>query len=185
MHAMGDKERPFVPLRIAVLTISDTRDESSDTSGQVLIERLQTAGHALAERSIVRDDIYRMRAIVSRWIADENVNAILTTGGTGLTGRDRTPEAIRPLLDKEIEGFGEMFRAISYEEIRTSTLQSRAFAGIANATFIFCLPGSTGACRDAWDGILGAQLDYRHMPCNFVEIMPRLDEHLRRGGAKA
>lgn len=176
MHAMGDKERPFVPLRIAVLTISDTRDESSDTSGQVLIERLQTAGHALAERAIVRDDIYRMRAIVSRWIADENVNAILTTGGTGLTGRDRTPEAIRPLLDKEIEGFGEMFRAISYEEIRTSTLQSRAFAGIANATFIFCLPGSTGACRTAWDRLIKDQLDYRNRPCNLVEMLPRLLE---------
>jgi len=124
----------------------------------------------------VRDDIYRMRAIVSRWIADENVNAILTTGGTGLTGRDRTPEAIRPLLDKEIEGFGEMFRAISYEEIRTSTLQSRAFAGIANATFIFCLPGSTGACRTAWDRLIKDQLDYRSRPCNLVEMLSRLLE---------
>lgn len=124
----------------------------------------------------MRDDIYRMRAIVSRWIADENVNAILTTGGTGLTGRDRTPEAIRPLLDKEIEGFGEMFRAISYEEIRTSTLQSRAFAGIANATFIFCLPGSTGACRTAWDRLIKDQLDYRSRPCNLVEMLSRLLE---------
>jgi molybdenum cofactor biosynthesis protein B len=176
MQSRGDKERPFVPLRIAVLTISDTRDESTDTSGQALIERLQTAGHVLAERAVVRDDIYRMRAIVSRWIADDNVNAILTTGGTGLTGRDRTPEAIRPLLDKEIEGFGEMFRSISYEEIRTSTLQSRAFAGIANATFIFCLPGSTGACRTAWDRLIKDQLDYRNRPCNLVEMLPRLLE---------
>lgn len=171
-----EKEPPFVPLRIAVLTISDTRDESTDTSGQALIERLQTAGHALAERAIVRDDIYRMRAIISRWIADDNVNAVLTTGGTGLTGRDRTPEAIRPLLDKEIEGFGEMFRAISYEEIRTSTLQSRAFAGIARDTFIFCLPGSTGACRTAWDRLIKDQLDYRNRPCNLVEMLPRLLE---------
>ena len=176
MQAKGDKERPFVPLRIAVLTISDTRDESSDTSGQALIERLQTVGHVLAERAIIRDDIYQVRAIVSRWVADDKVNAILTTGGTGLTGRDRTPEAIRPLLDKEIEGFGEMFRAISYEEIRTSTLQSRAFAGIARDTFIFCLPGSTGACRTAWDRLIKDQLDYRNRPCNLVEMLPRLLE---------
>ena len=176
MQAKGDKERPFVPLRIAVLTISDTRDESSDTSGQALIDRLQTAGHVLAERAIMRDDIYQVRAIVSRWVADDKVNAILTTGGTGLTGRDRTPEAIRPLLDKEIEGFGEMFRAISYEEIRTSTLQSRAFAGIARDTFIFCLPGSTGACRTAWDRLIRDQLDYRNRPCNLVEMLPRLLE---------
>ncbi len=176
MQSRGDKERPFVPLRIAVLTISDTRDESNDTSGQALIERLQIAGHVLAERAIVRDDIYRMRAIVSRWIADDNVNAILTTGGTGLTGRDRTPEAIRPLLEKEIDGFGEIFRAISYEEIRTSTLQSRAFAGIANATIIFCLPGSTGACRTAWDRLIQDQLDYRNRPCNLVEMLPRMLE---------
>ena len=174
--AKGDKERPFVPLRIAVLTISDTRDESSDTSGQALIERLQTVGHVLAERAIMRDDIYQVRAIVSRWVADDKVNAILTTGGTGLTGRDRTPEAIRPLLDKEIEGFGETFRAISYEEIRTSTLQSRAFAGIVRDTFIFCLPGSTGACRTAWDRLIRDQLDYRNRPCNLVEMLPRLLE---------
>ncbi len=176
MQAKGDKERPFVPLRIAVLTISDTRDESSDTSGQALIERLQTVGHVLAERAIIRDDIYQVRAIVSRWVADDKVNAILTTGGTGLTGRDRTPEAIRPLLDKEIEGFGETFRAISYEEIRTSTLQSRAFAGIVRDTFIFCLPGSTGACRTAWDRLIRDQLDYRNRPCNLVEMLPRLLE---------
>ncbi len=176
MQAKGDKERPFVPLRIAVLTISDTRDESSDTSGQALIERLQTVGHVLAERAIMRDDIYQVRAIVSRWVADDKVNAILTTGGTGLTGRDRTPEAIRPLLDKEIEGFGETFRAISYEEIRTSTLQSRAFAGIVRDTFIFCLPGSTGACRTAWDRLIRDQLDYRNRPCNLVEMLPRLLE---------
>ncbi|MDA8364721.1 MAG: molybdenum cofactor biosynthesis protein B [Gammaproteobacteria bacterium] len=176
MHAGGDKERPFVPLRIAVLTISDTRDEKSDTSGQALIERLQAAGHVLAERAIMRDDIYQMRAIVSRWVADDKVNAVLTTGGTGLTGRDRTPEAIRPLLDKVIEGFGETFRAISYEEIRTSTLQSRAFAGIARDTFIFCIPGSTGACRTAWDRLIKDQLDYRNRPCNLVEMLPRLLE---------
>ena len=171
-----DKEPLFVPLRIAVLTISDTRDEATDTSGQTLAERLVAAGHQLAERIIVPDDIYRIRAIMSRWIADETVTAVLTTGGTGLTGRDRTPEAIRPLLDKEIEGFGELFRAISHQEIKTSTLQSRAFAGIANATFLFCLPGSTGACRTAWDHLIKDQLDYRNRPCNLVEMLPRMLE---------
>mgnify|MGYP000002783610 CR=1 FL=1 len=166
----------FIPLRIAVLTISDTRDEHSDTSGQTLIERLQTAGHRLTERAIVRDDIYRMRAVVSRWIAADDVQAILTTGGTGLTGRDNTVRALKPLLDKEIDGFGELFRMISYEEIGTSTLQSRAFAGIARDTFIFCLPGSTGACRTAWDKIIRFQLDRRTTPCNLVEMLPRLQE---------
>ena len=169
-------EPPFVPLRIAVLTISDTRDERSDTSGQALIDRLQAAGHALAERAIVRDDIYQMRAIVSRWIADDDVQAIVTTGGTGLTGRDNTVRALKPLLDKEIDGFGELFRMISYEEIGTSTLQSRAFAGIARNTFIFCLPGSTSACRTAWDKIIRFQLDRRTAPCNLVEMLPRLQE---------
>ena len=178
--AMGAKcsgaDAAFVPLHIAVLTVSDTRNETTDTSGLALIERLQDAGHRLAARAIVRDDIYRLRAVVSQWIVDDGVQAIITTGGTGLTGRDNTPQALRPLLDKEIEGFGELFRAISYEEIKTSTLQSRAFAGIARNTLIFCLPGSTGACRTGWDRIIKDQLDHRHRPCNLVEMLPRLLE---------
>jgi molybdenum cofactor biosynthesis protein B len=174
---MRPDEKPlFVPLSIAVLTISDSRDMATDTSGQALVDRLAIAGHLLAERLIVPDDIYRIRAVVTHWIADDTVNAVLTTGGTGLTGRDRTPEAIRPLLDKEIDGFGEMFRAISYQEIKTSTLQSRAFAGISNTTFIFCLPGSTGACRTAWDHLIKDQLDSRNRPCNLVEMLPCLLE---------
>ncbi len=171
-----DGERVFMPLNIAVLTISDSRNESTDTSGQALVERLQQAGHRLVERAIAPDDIYQIRAFLSRCIADGSVHAVITTGGTGLTGRDRTPEAIRPLLDREIEGFGELFRAISYAEIRTSTLQSRAFAGIANGTFIFCLPGSTRACCTGWDQIIQHQLDHRNGPCNLVEILPRLLE---------
>lgn len=172
----GGDAPEFIPLRIAVLTISDTRDERNDTSGQALIEALQKDGHRLAERAIVRDDIYQMRAIVSRWIADDAVQAILTTGGTGLTGRDNTVRALKLLLDKEIDGFGELFRMISYEEIGTSTLQSRAFAGIAHNTFIFCLPGSTGACRTGWNKIIRFQLDHSTMPCNLVEMLPRLQE---------
>ena len=170
------KERAFVPLDIAVLTVSDTRTEENDTSGKTLAERLVKAGHRLAEKAIVADDIYAIRAIVSRWIADPGVQVVITTGGTGVTGRDGTPEAIKILLDKELEGFGELFRAISFEEIQTSTIQSRALGGVANATFIFCVPGSSGACRTAWDKLIQHQLDYRTRPCNFVELMPRLNE---------
>jgi len=169
-------EREFIPLNIAVLTISDTRTEKEDKSGALLVERLRSAGHHLAEKSIVTDDVYRIRATMARWIADADVQAIISTGGTGVTGRDGTPEAVRPLLDKEIPGFGEVFRMLSYEQIKTSTLQSRALAGVANATYVFCLPGSSGACRDAWDKIISAQLDYRTRPCNLVELMPRLLE---------
>ena len=176
-HPMtSESERRFIPLQIAVLTVSDTRDENTDTSGKTLVERLTRAGHRLAEKAIVPDDIYRIRAVVSRWIADPNVQVVLTTGGTGVTGRDGTPEAVQPLLDKEIEGFGETFRMLSYAEIGSSTIQSRALAGVANGTYIFCLPGSSGACRTAWDRLIEAQLDYRTRPCNLVELMPRLLE---------
>jgi molybdenum cofactor biosynthesis protein B len=164
----------FVPLTLCVLTVSDTRDASNDTSGDYLIEALLAAGHQLHERALVNDDRYRMRAIVSQWIADEAVDGVLITGGTGFTGRDSTPEAIEPLLDKIMPGFGEMFRAISIEEIGTSSLQSRAFAGLANQTFIFCLPGSTSACRTAWENIIRAQLDARTRPCNLANLRPRL-----------
>ncbi len=169
-------EREFLPLAIAVLTVSDTRTEDDDTSGRILVERLTAAGHRLADRAIVPDNIYRIRAVVSGWIADPAVAVVLITGGTGMTGRDSTPEAVRPLLDKEITGFGELFRMLSWEEIGASTLQSRALGGLANATFVFCLPGSTGACRTGWDRILQAQLDARTQPCNFVELLPRLRE---------
>jgi molybdenum cofactor biosynthesis protein B len=170
------KERQFIPLNIAILTVSDTRTEDNDISGKLLVQRLTEAGHKLAEKAIVRDDVYRIRATVSRWIADDDVNVIISTGGTGVTGRDGTPEAIKPLLDKEIEGFGEVFRAVSYEQIKTSTLQSRALAGSVNGTYIFCVPGSSGACRTAWDQVIAPQLDYRTRPCNLVELMPRLLE---------
>ena len=169
-------ERAFIPLPISVLTISDSRTAADDRSGNILVERLGAAGHRLHARSIVPDDIYRIRAVVSAWIADPQCSVILTTGGTGVTGRDGTPEAVAPLLDKLIDGFGEMFRVLSYEQIKTSTLQSRAIAGVANGTYIFCLPGSSGACRLAWDSIISAQLDYRTRPCNLVELMPRLLE---------
>lgn len=169
-------ERAFRPLDIAVLTISDTRTEENDTSGALLAERIVAAGHRLAARKLEKDDIYRIRAIVSAWIADPAVQAVITTGGTGLTGRDGTPEAIAPLLDKEVGGFGELFRAYSLEEIGTSTLNSRALGGVANGTFVFCLPGSTGACATGWDRILAAQLDCRTKPCNFVDLIPRLTE---------
>lgn len=168
--------REFIPLNVAVLTISDSRTEEDDTSGKVLVGRLTEAGHRLAEKQIVPDDLYQIRAVLSRWVADPEVHAVLTTGGTGITGRDGTPEAIKPLLDKEIEGFGEMFRMLSYESIKTSTLQSRAVAGVANGTFIFCLPGSSGACRDGWDKLIQDQLDHRTGPCNLVMLMPRLHE---------
>ena len=169
-------EQNFIPVNIALLTVSDTRTTENDTSGKVLRERLQDAGHQLAEQCIVIDDIYQIRATVSQWIANPDIQVVITTGGTGVTGRDGTPEAIKVLLDKEIEGFGELFRQISYQDIKTSTVQSRAVAGVANGTFIFCLPGSTGACRTGWDEILKDQLDARHRPCNFVELMPRLLE---------
>jgi len=175
-YAHGGGAREFLPIGIAVLTVSDSRDEQSDKSGRLLAERLTRAGHRLAEKAIVPDDVYRIRAIVSRWIADPQVNAVITTGGTGVTGRDGTPEAIRPLLDKVLDGFGEMFRSISYADIKTSTLQSRALAGVANATYVFCVPGSSGACATAWDTLIEAQLDYRTRPCNLVELMPRLLE---------
>lgn len=169
-------EREFIPLNIAVLTVSDTRSEKDDKSGALLVERLKSAGHQLAAKAIVRDDVYAIRAQVSSWIADPDVQVVITTGGTGVTGRDGTPESVQPLLDKEIPGFGEIFRVLSYEQIKTSTLQSRAIAGVANATYVFCLPGSSGACKDAWDKIISAQLDYRTRPCNLVELMPRLIE---------
>lgn len=167
---------PFIPVNIAVLTISDSRTEENDTSGKVLVERAEAAGHRIVDKRIVADDIYQIRAALSIWIADDEVNAIITTGGTGVTGRDGTPEAVKPLLDKEIEGFGELFRMISYEEIKTSTVQSRALSGVANGTYLFCLPGSSGACRTGWDRLINDQLDSRHRPCNLVELMPRLLE---------
>jgi molybdopterin adenylyltransferase len=169
-------ERKFKPLNIAVMTVSDTRTAADDTSGDVLVKLLTEAGHMLTEKRIVPDDIYRVRAAVSQWIADDSINAVITTGGTGITGRDSTPEAVKVLLDKEIEGFGEVFRAVSYEEIGTSTIASRALSGVANATYIFCLPGSTGACRTGWGKIIRHQLDYRTRPCNLVELMPRVLE---------
>ena len=170
------KQPNFLPLRISVLVVSDTRTEETDTSGKIFAERLTEAGHSLAEKCIVPDDIYQIRAVLSRWIVDPAVDIILTTGGTGLTGRDGTPEAVIPLFDKVIEGFGEMFRQISYDEISTSTIQSRVTAGVANGTYIFCLPGSSGACRTGWDKILSTQLDIRSRPCNFAEMLPRLTE---------
>ena len=167
-------------LSVAVLTVSDTRTEETDTSGKILVEKLTEAGHTLSDKKIVIDDKYKLRATVSNWIADDVTQVILVTGGTGFTERDSTPDAITPLLDREIPGFGELFRQISFQQIGTSTIQSRACAGVAGGTYLFALPGSPGACRDGWDGILIHQLDYRHMPCNFVEIMPRLEEHKRR-----
>ena len=175
-YAHGGGEREFVPVGIAVLTVSDSRNEQTDKSGKLLVDRLAAAGHRLADKVIVPDDIYQIRAVVSRWIADPDVNAVITTGGTGVTGRDGTPEAVLPLLDKVLEGFGEMFRSISYADIKTSTLQSRALAGVANATYVFCVPGSSGACATAWDELIKAQLDIRTRPCNLVELMPRLLE---------
>lgn len=164
-------------LGITVMTVSDTRTAENDTSGDTLVSRAEQAGHRVIERCIVPDDIYRIRAEVARWIADERVEVVLTTGGTGLTGRDGTPEAITPLLDKLIDGFGEVFRAISFEEIGTSSLQSRAIAGVANGTVVFCLPGSTGACRTGWDRLIRDQLDIDNRPCNLAELLPRLREH--------
>jgi molybdenum cofactor biosynthesis protein B len=179
-----DESRPFVPLKIAVLTMSDTRSLAQDSSGALLAERIQAAGHTVADRQIARDDIEEITTWLRAWIADPAVDVIITTGGTGFTGRDVTPEAVEPLFDKRMEGFSTLFHMVSFPKIGSSTIQSRATAGVAGTTYIFCLPGSPGACRDAWDEILKYQLDYRHRPCNFVEIMPRLDEHLRRSKAK-
>ena len=173
---MENEKRAFIPLNLAVLTVSDSRTEADDKSGQTLVKLLEADGHRLYDKQIVKDDRYQLRSVVSQWVADPEVQAIVTTGGTGLTGRDGTPEALVPLFDKTIDGFGEMFRVLSYELIATSTLQSRAVAGVANGTFIFCLPGSTGACKDGWSKLISAQLDYRTRPCNLVEIMPRLLE---------
>lgn len=172
----SSEPRQLRPLRIAVLTVSDTRNEATDKSGALLVERLRAAGHTLAAKTIVRDDIYAIRAVVSVWIADSGVEVVLTTGGTGITGRDGTPEAIEALLDKQIDGFGELFRTISYEEIGASSLQSRCLAGVANATYVFCLPGSGNACATGWDKLIAPQLDFRTRPCNLAELMPRLKE---------
>lgn len=169
-------QRNFIALDIAVLTVSDSRDEASDKSGALLQRLLSEAGHRPAHKAIVRDDKYQIREVLSRWIVDESISVILTTGGTGVTGRDGTPEAATPLFDKIIDGFGETFRSLSYQSIGTSTLQSRAVAGVANGTYIFCLPGSSGACKDAWTKLISSQLDYRTRPCNLVELMPRLRE---------
>jgi len=168
--------REFIPLNIAVLTVSDSRTEADDTSGQTLVAGLTEAGHRLIDKKIVPDDIYQIRAAVSSWIADPGVHAVISTGGTGVTGRDGTPEAVLPLLDKVLDGFGEVFRMLSYYTIKSSTIQSRAVAGVANATYIFCIPGSSGACRDAWQQLIKEQLDYRTRPCNLVQLMPRLLE---------
>ena len=169
-------EKQIVPIRIAVLTVSDSRTEADDTSGDALVERLTQAGHTLAEKLILPDDKYIIRAAVSRWIADKEVDVVISTGGTGLTGRDITPEAVQPLFDKEIEGVGELFRWLSYQEIGSSTIASRCIGGLANGTFIFCLPGSTGACRTGWDKVIAPQLDCNTRPCNIVALMPRLLE---------
>lgn len=170
------KSREFKPINIAVLTVSDSRTEADDVSGSVLVTGLTEAGHYLKDKKIVPDDIYQIRAIVSQWIADASIHAIISTGGTGVTGRDGTPEAINPLLDKVLDGFGEVFRMLSYQEIKSSTMQSRAIAGVANATYIFCVPGSSGACSMAWHHLIKDQLDYRTRPCNLVQLMPRLLE---------
>ena len=177
----SNNPREFIPVGIAVLTVSDTRKLEEDKSGKVLADRLEKDGHILIDRQITTDDVDKIQAQLKRWIAQEDIDVILTTGGTGFTGRDITPEAVVPLFDKRMDGFSNVFHRISYDKIGTSTIQSRATAGLAGTTFIFCIPGSPGACKDAWDGILSQQFDYRHGPCNFVEIMPRLDEHLKRG----
>src|SRR5207244_6702666 len=179
-----DESKPFVSLRIAVLTVSDTRSLDDDKSGSMLAERIAKAGHAVAARAIVTDDVEKIRARVKAWIADPEIDVIISTGGTGFTGRDVTPEALEPLFEKRMDGFATLFLMVSHAKIGTSAIQTRATAGVAGATYIFCLPGSPGACKDAWDEILVHQLDYRYRPCNFVEIMPRLDEHLRRPKAK-
>jgi molybdenum cofactor biosynthesis protein B len=178
-----DEDRQFVPLKFAVLTISDTREMADDRSGATLTERIKAAGHFVVERNIVQDEVETIRARVKEWIDAPAIDVIITTGGTGFTGRDVTPEAVEPLFEKRMDGFATLFLMVSHAKIGTSAIQTRATAGVAGATYIFCLPGSPGACRDAWDEILVHQLDYRYRPCNFVEIMPRLDEHLRRAKA--
>jgi molybdenum cofactor biosynthesis protein B len=179
-----DQARQFVPLKIAVLTVSDTRELSDDKSGNTLVERIREAGHTLAERGIVKDEVDAIRRRVKAWIDDKFIDVVITTGGTGFTGRDVTPEAVEPLFEKRMDAFAMMFLLVSERKIGTSAIQTRAIGGTANATYIFCLPGSPGACKDAWDEILVHQLDYRYRPCNFVEILPRLDEHMRRPKAK-
>jgi molybdenum cofactor biosynthesis protein B len=176
-----DQTRPFIPVRIAVLTVSDTRGLADDRSGDTLVQMLESAGHRLVARALVRDDVPEIRAKVQGWIDDPAVDVVITTGGTGFTGRDVTPEAVKPLFEKEVEGFSTVFHMISFQKVGTSTIQSRACAGLARGTYVFCLPGSPGACKDAWSEILKWQLDNRHRPCNFVEIMPRLEEHRRKG----
>lgn len=171
-----NEQKPFKVLNIAIMTVSDRRTSADDTSGDFLVGRVADAGHNLAEKIILKDDKYLIRETISRWIADPEIHAVVTTGGTGLTGRDITPEAIEPLFDKKIDGFGELFRQLSFKFVGTSTMQSRATGGIANATAIFCLPGSTGACKDGWDGIIKFQLDINHQPCNLVELIPRYNE---------
>ena len=179
-----DQSRQFIPLKLAVLTVSDTRDLADDKSGATFAERIAKAGHTVADRAIVTDDVDKIRARVKAWIADPAIDVVITTGGTGFTGRDVTPEAVEPLFEKRMDGFSTLFLLMSHGKIGTSAIQTRATAGVAGATYIFCLPGSPGACKDAWDEILVHQLDYRYRPCNFVEIMPRLDEHLRRAKAQ-
>src|SRR3569832_1292637 len=179
-----DASKTFIPLRIAVLTVSDTRAIEDDKSGATLVERIEKAGHAISARAIVTDDVEKIRAQVKRWIADPAIDVVITTGGTGITGRDVTPEALEPLFEKRMDGFATLFLIVSHQKLGTSAIQTRATAGVANATYIFCVPGSPGACKDAWDEILVHQLDYRYRPCNFVEILPRLDEHLRRPKSK-
>lgn len=175
MHGINES-LPFIPVRIAILTVSDTRTLKDDTSGEVLVNRIESAGHILAAREIVRDDKEAIQKIVSQWIDDPMVDAVISTGGTGLTGRDVTPDALKPLFEKEIEGFSVIFHQVSFQSVGLSTLQSRATAGLANSTFIFALPGSNGAVKDGWDKVISYQLDSRHKPCNLVELMPRLNE---------
>lgn len=180
-----DESKPFVPLGVAIVTVSDTRRAADDRSGDTLAERVTGAGHRLSGRAIVADEREALRQAVCAFVADPDTDVVLTTGGTGFTGRDVSPDALEPLFERRMDGFSNLFHAYSETKIGTSTLQSRATAGVAGKTFIFVLPGSTGACKDAWDGVLKAQLDYRHTPCNFVEILPRLDEHLKRGTLRA
>lgn len=172
-----DDSRPFIPVRIAILTMSDTRSLAEDASGATLAKLAEEAGHAVVQRALLKDDVAQIRSKVEEWIADAEIDVVITTGGTGFTGRDVTPEAVKPLFEKEIEGFSILFHMLSFQTVGTSTIQSRACGGLARGTYIFCLPGSTGACKDAWTGILKLQLDNRHRPCNLVEIMPRLKEH--------
>ena len=169
-------DREFIPLNIAILVVSDSRTEADDVSGKTLVDRAIDAGHHVLEKKIVPDDIYQIRAVVSQWIAQAEVQVVISTGGTGVTGRDGTPEAIAPLLDKVLDGFGETFRMLSYQDIKTSTIQSRALAGVANATYLFCLPGSSSACRTGWDSLIKEQLDHRTRPCNLAQLIPRLTE---------